>query len=72
MGVSLERARTAKESLARTLVDVKSLVGIGITKVGSDYAIKVNLSAEPEREIPSSFAGVPVQVEIVGRIRKRR
>jgi hypothetical protein len=72
MGVSIQRARTAKESLAKTLVDAKGLVGLGITRIGSDYAVKVNFSTEPQEEIPSSVAGVPVQVEIVGKIRKRQ
>ncbi len=71
MGVSIQQARKAKGALAKTLGDAKGLVGLGITKVGEDYAVKVNFSAEPEEKVPSTLAGVPVRVEVVGKIRKR-
>lgn len=71
MGVSIQQARKAKGTLARTLADAKGLVGLGITKVGKDYAVKVNFSTEPQKRVPSTLAGVPVRVEVVGKIRKR-
>ena len=71
MGVSIQQARKAKGTLARTLADAKGLVGLGITKVGKDYAVKVNFSTEPQKRVPNTLAGVPVRVEVVGKIRKR-
>jgi hypothetical protein len=43
----------------------------GITKTREDYAVKVNFEAAPKESVPSSIAGVPVQVEVVGKVRKR-
>jgi len=70
MGVSLEQARKAKDALARTLAGTRGLVGLGITKIGDDYAVKVNFSAQPDEPIPAALQGVPVQVAIVGKVRK--
>lgn len=71
MSVSIQQARRAKGALAKTLADAKGLVGLGITKVGSDYAVKVNFSIPPQERVPNTLAGVPVRVEVVGKIRKR-
>jgi hypothetical protein len=70
MAYTLEDARTAKEK-ARGLFP--SDAGLGITKIGSDYAVKVNLSSPVSDldNLPTSIDGVPVQVEVVGQIKKR-
>jgi hypothetical protein len=72
MPVTIHRARRAKETLAKSLAGTKELVGLGLTKRGDDYAVKVNLSSLPKKlKVPESIRGVPVCVEVTGRIRKR-
>jgi hypothetical protein len=71
MSVTIQQARRVKDRLAKTLADAKGLVGLGITRIGDDYAVKVNFSGEPEARVPASLSGVPVRVEVVGKIRKR-
>lgn len=73
MPVSIERARAAKESAKEALADVPGVVGIGLTKLGDDYALKVNLREEPPPHvrIPTQVSGVAIRVEVVGQIRKQ-
>jgi hypothetical protein len=74
MPISLEQARAAKKSAKALLAALPGVVGVGITKVGEDYALKVNLSeALPEGvSAPERISDVPVRVEVVGKITKRR
>ncbi|HEV8239977.1 MAG TPA: hypothetical protein VGS57_11465 [Thermoanaerobaculia bacterium] len=72
MAVDLERARAAKRRLRELLPKAAEVNGIGITQVGEDYAVKLNLAAPVEDlDLPDSVDGVPVVVEVVGRIAKR-
>jgi hypothetical protein len=73
MAITLEQARAAKESARTLLAALPGLVGVGITKIGEDYALKVNLSAPLPVGVsaPERISGVPVCVEVVGRIKKR-
>ena len=67
---TLEEARAAKEKAKQLFTDN---VGVGITRLGDGYAVKVNLRdpmTDPE-SVPTSIEGVPVQVEVVGQIRKQ-
>ena len=70
--VSLERARQAKAEVLRRFGDMAGLVGVGITKIGEDYAVKVNLARKSQRarHLPSDIDGVAVWVEVVGQPRK--
>ncbi len=74
-GVSLELARAAKQRVAQVFVPlVGEEVAVGITRLGEDsFALKVNLTLEPgpDVELPDEIEGVPIQVEVVGKIRKR-
>ncbi len=74
-GVCLESARAAKKRAAQIFVPlVGEEVAVGITRLGEDrFALKVNLTSEPGQdvELPDEIEGVPVQVEVVGKIRKR-
>jgi hypothetical protein len=49
------------------------VVGVGITRHGDGYAVKVNLRHPPAAgvDLPKDIDGVPVQVEVVGSITKR-
>jgi len=73
MSVSLERARAAKAAIQKSLETLETVTGVGITRVGDDYAVKVNLreAGPAEAGIPSHVDGVPVRVEITGVIRPR-
>lgn len=73
MAVTIEQARAAKATARTELAAVPGLAGIGLTKVGKDYALKINLRAALPRgvHVPERIEGVPVCVEVVGKIRKR-
>jgi hypothetical protein len=73
MPISLEQARAAKESAKVLLAALPGVVGVGITKVGEDYALKVNLRAPlpAGMSVPERIGDVPVKVEVVGRIARR-
>ncbi len=70
---TLEEARAAKKRALDIYGPLAKVVGVGITQVDGGYAVKVNLRAKPTGgvELPESIEGVPVQLEIVGRIVKR-
>ncbi len=70
---TLDQARTAKTKAAKVFGRKANVVGVGITEIGGGYGVKVNLreAPEPGTDFPESVEGVPVQVEIVGRITKR-
>lgn len=73
-GVSLESARAAKQSVAELFAPlVGEEVAVGITRVDDGFGIKVNLTSEPSEDVqlPDEIVGVPVLVEVIGRIRKR-
>lgn len=67
---TLEQARAAKVRAVEELAALP-VVGIGITRVGDGYGLKVNLGADPTGEVPTTVAGVPVKVEVVKKIRKQ-
>ena len=74
MAITLEQARAAKESAKEVLADLPGVVGVGITKIGDDYALKVNLGAHLPKGVsaPECIGEVRVCVEVVGKITKRR
>jgi len=67
----LDRARAAKQAVEALLRDVSGVRGLGITKVGERYAVKVLLSAPPEASLPKTIDGVPLVVTVSGPIRKQ-
>ena len=70
---TLDRARAAKERAHTVFSKLADVVGVGITTIGSEYGLKVNLSSmpPPSNVLPTEVDGVPVRVEVVGNIRKR-
>ena len=68
----LSQVRAAKKKAETKLRGVREVNGIGITKIGADYALKVNLEAQPRTPVPTSIDGVPVKTEVVGKIRAQR
>ena len=69
---SLDQARAAKPKALTLFSALAPVVGVGLTRIGKGYGLKVNLEHEPTAPLPADVDGVPVQVEIVGRISKRQ
>jgi hypothetical protein len=71
--ISLEQAQAAKRTALERFKKLDYVTGIGITRVGGEYAVKLNLSepVEPGVTLPSEIDGVPLRVEITGAIRPR-
>jgi hypothetical protein len=69
---TLDQARAAKPQVRAAFEQLGMVVGVGITRVGSGYAVKVNLQSKlPDQvAIPETIEGVPVQVEVVGPLHK--
>jgi hypothetical protein len=68
---TLEQARAAKTKAA-ALLAAFPVVGIGLTRIGEGYGLKVNLSENSaDNTVPLHADGVPIKTEVVGEIRKR-
>ena len=68
---TLDEARAAKAEAESVFSALASVVGVGITRVGEGYGLKINLLEESKMTLPEEVAGVPIQVEVVGPIVKR-
>ena len=71
---SLASARAAKARARAVFSKHGDVVGIGLTTIDDRYGLKVNFSSPPKdpAAVPRELDGVPVKVEVVGTIRKRR
>ena len=67
----IDLARAAKDRAKTVLSKVPGVVGLGLTKVDDQYAVKVNLEAALPKSltVPNNIDGVPVMYEVVGRIK---
>ena len=72
--VSLKNVRAAKSRVMAVFSELAEVVGVGITTVGAGYGLKVNLKSLPKSpsKLPTHVDDVPVTVEVVGPIRKRK
>jgi hypothetical protein len=69
---TLQQARAAKAKAARMVSGHPDVNGVGITRDGDGYAVKLNLSARSKADpLPRQIDGVKVRTEVVGSIRKR-
>lgn len=70
---SLEAARAAKAQAREIFAALAPVNGVGITRIGAGYGIKINLRQAPGAGValPENINGVPVRVEVVGAITKR-
>jgi hypothetical protein len=70
---TLDQARAAKDEALKVFSRLASVAGIGITRVGDVYGVKVNLRQAPAPGVtlPADVGGVPVKVDVVGTIGKR-
>lgn len=70
---SIEHARAAKPEAESVFSRMVRVAGIGITRIGKGYGLKINVADEVDAnlDLPKQIAGVPVRVEVVGPIAKR-
>ena len=68
MAITRDQARAAKAVVLGQVQGIPEVVGVGITKVNDDYAVKVNLTRPCNPMLPASVDGVAIQVEVVGLI----
>jgi hypothetical protein len=69
---TLDQARAAKGRVLEVFGKVAPVVGVGITRIGDGYGVKVNLESLPgDQSLPDAIDGVPVRIEVVGTIKKR-
>jgi hypothetical protein len=71
--IGLDEARAAKERAKVLFAKKASVVGIGLTRVGDGYGVKVNLGCPPAKDanLPETIDGVPIRIEVIGPIRPR-
>jgi hypothetical protein len=73
-GTDLETARAAKPKAYEVFRELVGEVAVGITALDDgEYGLKVNLEKAPGKgiKLPKEIEGVPVSVDVVGKIRKR-
>ena len=68
---TLDQVRAAKPKALAALARLAPLAGLGITRVGGGYGLKVNLRVASAVPFPEEFEGIPLRVEVVGSIGKR-
>ena len=69
-GVSIERARVVKAHVLERFEKVPQVGGVGLIRVGEGYGVKINLSEplESGQVIPTEFEGVPILIDVIGRV----
>lgn len=68
---TLEQARAAKSKAESMLSRNRRVNGVGLTRRGRGWCVKVNLSGATRANLPTEIDGVPIQVEQVGKVSKR-
>lgn len=68
---TLDEARAAKSEAASVFSSLANVVGVGITRIGEGYGLKINLREKATTALPKEVSGVPIHVEVVGAIEKR-
>ncbi len=73
MSATLDQARSAKDGTLKVFSRLAQVAGVGITRVGEGYGVKVNLGQAPTPGVtlPADVGGVLVKVDVVGTIRKQ-
>lgn len=68
---TLDQARAAKERLSQQLRNRAEVNGIGITRLGESFAVRINCANLPDVPLPDQVDGVPVTVVVIGPIVKQ-
>jgi hypothetical protein len=60
-------ARAAKIRVLEVFASLAPIVGVGVTRIGDGYGVKVDLreAPAPGALVPASVDGVPVRVEVM-------
>ncbi len=68
MPVTLDQARAAKPAAKKVCEKFGTVLYVGITRKGKDFAVKVNIQHPPKPGsiIPEKVDGVPLIVAVVG------
>lgn len=68
MQTTLEQARQTKAKAVTAASACAAVVGVGLTRIGDSYAVKVNLRERTASvaELPDCIDGVRVVYEVVG------
>ena len=68
----MSAARAAKAHVRDLLAGDSRVNGIGISRGGGQYSVKVNVVSDHDLpDVPADVDGVPVKVAVVGRISAR-
>lgn len=69
----LEAARNAKEKAKEIFSRFGFINGVGLTRQGEGYAVKVNFASEPRdrSDMPNAIEGIPVIIDVVGPLHKQ-
>ncbi len=72
MSVSIEQARLIKPKARAAAEGCATVIGVGLTRIGDSYAVKVNMRDQPAGQavLPDSIDGVAIVYEVVGRIER--
>ncbi len=68
---TLDDVRAVKAQAHALFSGLANVVGVGITRIGAGYGLKINLGEKCSSDLPTHVGGVPVQVEVVGQIHKQ-
>ncbi|MDB5672771.1 MAG: hypothetical protein JWO25_3730 [Alphaproteobacteria bacterium] len=71
MVVTAEQARLVKAKAGEIARSRATVTGVGLTRVGDSYAVKVNLEGAADHDLPGEIDGVQVVYEVTGSIAKR-
>lgn len=71
--LGLDEARAAKPYAKELFGRFGVVNGVGLTRLGNRYAVKVNFETAPraDADLPREISGVPVVVQVVGRVHKQ-
>jgi len=74
MSISLEQARRTKPKAKAAALTCAGVVGVGLTKIGDSYAVKVNVSeySPAVRALPEVIDGVRIVYELTGPLTLRQ
>ncbi len=68
---TIQQARAAKLKAEALLSRNTKVNGIGLTRFGKGWCVKVNLSGPTRAVLPEEIDGVPLRIEQVGEITRR-
>ena len=71
MSVSYQRAQEVKHHASELFSQFGPVNGVGVTQTDDGFAVKINFEREPDDRsaMPATVDGVPVTIDVVGKIR---